>query len=304
MENEIALRQEVRKVQLNILTKLDEVCKKYNLRYYLAFGTCLGALRHKGFIPWDDDIDVLMPFADAKRLIDLQAEFGTRYFVQSRETDWDYRSISMRIRDCETTCIEGDEVGLKTCKGIYVDIYPYYECSPDKPGQIIHILQSHLLKVLVNNRAPINHGKLLANVSRLILGMYSSDKRKRKIEQLQKKLVDVRGAEILDYFGQDITLLTAISYPKEWFAEPKELEFEGKLFYGPTEPEKYLKKRYGDYMKLPPIEDQVVHHTYVVIDPFRSYTEYEKAEIISGGAFCLSKVICCGYSSQMMEVAA
>ncbi len=272
---EEALRAAVRKVQLDILIRLDEVCRANGLRYYLAFGTCLGALRHKGFIPWDDDIDVLMPFEDTRKLIQLQQQFGERYFIQSKETDPDCRSIALRVRDCETTCIESDEVGLKTRKGIYVDVYPYYECSDNRFVRTLDILRSHLLKVLVNNRTPVNHGRALALVSNVLLAFFPGSRRQKKIEKIQKRLSGVRGSEILDYFGLDITLFTAISYPKQWFAEPKKLEFEGRLFDGPTEPEKYMTRRYGDYMKLPPEEDRVVHHTYVTIDPFRSYRDYE-----------------------------
>lgn len=274
--NEDQIRQDVRKIQLNILIKIDEVCKKHNLRYYLAFGTCLGALRHKGFIPWDDDIDILMSYADAQKLIQLQPEFGDRYFVQSRITDPDYRSIAMRVRDVETTCIEGDEVGLDTKKGIYVDIYPFYECSENKIVRTIDILRSHLLKVLVNNRPPVNHGKALYAISKGLLSLYSNKHRERKIEKIEKRLSSVKGKEILDYYGQDITLFTAISYPKEWFGDPKKLEFEGLYFNGATEPEKYMAKRYGDFMKLPPEKDQVVHHTYIKVDPYKSYKEYER----------------------------
>ena len=276
MANEDIRRQDTRKVQLNILIRLDEVCERNGLRYYLAFGTCIGALRHKGFIPWDDDIDVLMPYKDAKHLISLQDEFGEKYFVQSKETDPDYRSIAMRIRDEDTTCIESDEKDLKTHKGIYIDVYPYYECSNNKIIRTIDILRSNLMKVLVNNRAPVNHGGMMAKVSRCILKFYSGNRRIRKIEKIEKRLSSVKGNEILDYYGYDITLFTAISYPKEWFGKPKKLEFEGMYFNGATEPDKYMRKRYGDYMKLPPVKDQVVHHTYITLDPYKSYREYER----------------------------
>lgn len=276
MSSDEILRRDAKKVQLNILIKLDEICEKNGLRYYLAFGTCIGALRHKGFIPWDDDIDVLMPYEDAKRLIDLQNEFGDKYFVQSKETDPDYRSIAMRIRDEDTTCIESDEQSLKTHKGIYVDVYPYYECSNNMIVRTVDILRAHLMKILVNNRPPVNHGGLVATISSCILKFYSGDRRIRKIQKIEKRLSSVKGSEILDYYGYDITLFTAISYPKEWFSNPQKLEFEGLYFNGATEPEKYLTKRYGDYMKHPPAEDQVVHHTYIKLDPYKSYKEYER----------------------------
>lgn len=274
--NEDQIRSDVRKVQLNILIKLDQVCHENGLRYYLAFGTCLGALRHKGFIPWDDDIDVLMPYEDTRRLITLQNQFGDRFFVQSKETEQDYGSIAIRVRDCETTCIEGDEENLNINKGIYVDVYPYYECSNNKLIRMLDILRSNLFKVLVKNSPPENHGGVLVLMSKIVLSVYSGYRRKHAIQKIEKRLAAVRGDEILDYFGQDVTLFTAISYPKEWFAKPKKLEFEGLMFDGATEPEKYMKKRYGDYMILPPVEDQVFHHTYINIDPYKSYREYEK----------------------------
>lgn len=269
------IRQAVRECQLNILIKLDEVCRNNGLRYYLAFGTCLGSLRHKGFIPWDDDIDVLMPYSDAKKLIELQGEFGDKYFVQSKETDREYDSIAMRIRDEDTTCIEKNEIGLKIHKGIYVDIYPYYECSNNRIVRLLDILRSNLLKVLVNNKPPVNHGKFLAMMAEMVLKCYSEKRRMKTINKLENRLASVRGDEILDYYGEDISLFSAISYPKRWFDIPKQLEFEGRYFCGATEPEKYMEKRYGDYMKLPPVKDRVFHHDCVVINPYKSYKEYE-----------------------------
>lgn len=275
MTSEETMRSDVRKKQLEILIKLDEVCSETGLRYYLAFGTCLGALRHKGFIPWDDDIDVLMPYEDVKKLITMQSRFGNELFIQSKETDPDYRSIAARIRNSNTTCIESDEVDLKTNKGIYIDIYPYYECSDNTIIRTIDILRSHLFKILVNNRPPVNHGKMAGMISKIILSLYPEKRRQKKIDQIEKRLASVRGSKILDYYGQDISFFSAITYPKEWFDKPRKLEFAGKLFNGPTEPELYMTRRYGDYMQLPPIEDQVVHHTYITIDPYRSYLEYE-----------------------------
>ncbi len=266
----------VQRTQLNILIELDRVCREHGLKYFLAFGSCLGALRHKGFIPWDDDIDVLMPFADVKRLFEYRNEFGDRYFLQGRMTDPECCSIAVRLRDSNTTCIEEDEQDLKINHGIYIDIYPYYDAPATRLGLLLNILRSHIYKILVSGRPPRNHGKALAYVAKAILVLVPKGKRERTINKLESKIQNVRdGKYILDYFGQDISLFHAIIYPKEWFSEAREAEFEGHKFLIPIEAEKYMEKRYGNYMKMPPESERKHHHSYVKIDPYKSYMEYE-----------------------------
>ncbi len=266
--------EDIQQVQLNILKKLDEVCQRNKLNYYLAFGTCLGAVRHKGFIPWDDDIDVLMPVEDVDKLLKLQGDFGHKYFIQSRKTDKNYQSIAVRIRDNNTTCIEKDEEGLDINHGIYIDIYPYYISPKSKIGLLFNIWRSYIYRILVAGRVPYNHGKILKAGSQIVLSVYQGKRRKKKIRKLEHKLRNVKdGEEILDYYGQDVSLFHAITYNKKWFQVPKKVEFAGYFFNAPTEPEKYLAKRYGDFMKMPPLEEQKKHHSYVMIDVHRSYKE-------------------------------
>ena len=268
---------DLQRVQLEILTELDRVCEENGLTYYLAFGTCLGALRHKGFIPWDDDIDVLMSYEDTRKLIQLNDQFQSRYFVQSRETDSEYQSIALRVRDSETTLIEKEEEGLDINHGIYVDVYPFYTAPKHKMALLVNIWKSYLYRILVANRVPYNHGNLMKAATKMVLDTYGKKNREKKIRKLEKDLSSVKdGDEILDYYGQDISYFSAITYPKVWFGKPKKLEFEGKLFNGATEPELYMEKRYGDYMKLPPVEDQVHHHTYVYMNANLPYKEYLK----------------------------
>ncbi len=266
--------KEIQNVQLNILKELAEVCEKNGLRYYLAFGTCLGAVRHKGFIPWDDDIDVLMPVEDVDKLLKMQNEFSENYFIQSRHTDKNYQSIAVRIRDNNTTCIEKEEEGLDINHGIYIDIYPYFSSPNSKIGLLFNIWRSYIYRTLVAGREPYNHGRILKIGSKILLTLYQGEKRERKIQKMEYKLRNVtNGKEILDYFGQDITLFSAITYDQKWFDIPKKIEFEGYYFNAPTEPEKYLAKRYGDFMKLPPLEEQKKHHSYVMVDVNKSYKE-------------------------------
>ncbi|MBR0145447.1 MAG: LicD family protein [Eubacterium sp.] len=271
------MKKEVSEVLMNLLIRLDEVCRRHHLRYYLAYGTCIGAVRHKGFIPWDHDIDVLMPIRDAVELTKYQDEFGPDLFVQSRKTDPNYISIAYKLRDSSTAYVWDEYKHMDFNQGISLDIYPFYNAPKTKPGLLLNIWRSHIYKVLVAGYVPENHGKAAKLMSKFFLTLFRGKSRGKMIRRMEYKLRKVpKGKEILDYYGLDITLCSAITYPREWFGKPKLLEFEGRKFFGPTEPEKYLTKRYGDFMTLPPVEKQVDPNqdADVVIDTEKSYREY------------------------------
>ena len=269
------IQKEIQKVQLDLILKLDEVCRNNGLKYFLACGTCIGAVRHGGFIPWDDDIDVFMKIGDVEKLLRLKDEFKNEYFLQSKETDKHYGSISLRLRNSNTTYIEKDDADLDINHGIYMDIYPLYYAPESRVGLKANILLSHIYKILVGG-PPKNHGALCKYISIAILKMIPPKKRNVVIGKIENRLRKPVGTPyVLTYFGKDIFLFNAIIYSSEWFETPKEVDFEGYTLWAPTEPEKYLQCRYGDFMKLPPKEEQVYHHSCIVVDPFKSYTEYK-----------------------------
>lgn len=242
---------DVQKLQLDILVKFHEVCKKHGLRYYLAFGTCLGAVRHKGFIPWDHDIDVLMPADDAVELEKYQSEFSPCFSVDSYRTNPSYGYTNMRISDTEHKM--RSIIGNKQIRESYVsmDIYLLYDLPKNKATLLLNIWRSHFHKILVGG-APKNHGFIVKLVANVVLGVFGRGNKEKKIEKIEDKL-NYKGnsTEVADYFGQDISFCNVIKYKKEWFAEPEKLLFEGYEFDGPTDPDKYLTQRYGNYMKLP-----------------------------------------------------
>jgi len=271
------MKTESKEILMDLLIQLDRVCRKYHLRYYLAYGTCIGALRHKGFIPWDHDIDVLMPIRDAAELAKHQDEFGDRYFVQSRKTDPNYISIAYKLRNSETAYVWDEYKHLDFNQGIAIDIYPFYNAPKTKAGLLLNIWRSHIYKVLVAGYIPQNHGKATRLMSKFFLTIFRGKSREKMIRRMEYKLRKVpKGKEILDYYGEDVSLFSAITYPREWFGRPTLLEFEGRKFFGPTEPEKYLTRRYGDFMKLPPVEKQVDPNidAGVLIDTEHSYRDY------------------------------
>ncbi len=246
---------EVQKLQLDLLIKLDEVCHAHGLRYYLAYGTCIGALRHKGFIPWDHDVDVMMPIRDAKALEQYQDEFGEDYFVTSYRTDPSYRTISMRITDLKHAT-RSVKCGKVLAEGhLSMDIYPFYNCPVSTVLLKRQIIRSHVYKLLVGGEIK-NHGMIPKLLSRCVLLFFPVKRRKKDIEHYER-LLDYQGNSdsIADYYGMDISAFNVLKYKKEWFAKPARLEFEGRCFDGPTDADQYLTVRYGDYMTPPARRD-------------------------------------------------
>ncbi len=264
-------------ILMNMLEKLDEVCHRHNLRYYIACGTCIGAVRHKGFIPWDHDIDVIMSIEDARKLVRYQNEFGDRYFVQNKKTDPEYISIAYKIRDSETAYVWDEYKHMNFNQGIALDIYPYYNAPESKAGLLLNIWRSHVLRALVAGYIPVNHGKATKLMAWTLLKLFKGKYRDKMIRRMDYKLRHVpKGKNVVLYYGEDITLFSVIVYDRKWFGEPKKLLFEGKMFDGPTDPESYLTRRYGDFMTLPPKEKQVdpAEGAAVIIDPDHSYKNY------------------------------
>lgn len=255
---------ELQRRQLDLLIKLDEVCKRHNLRYYLAYGTCLGAVRHKGFIPWDHDVDVLMPIEDAEKLADFQDDFGERYVVKNRKTDAAFRGINMRLEDMETKCRASVPGKPDEIVPLRLDIYLFYDAPKSKIKLTLNVWRSHLYKILLGG-PPQNHGIVSKAAGGVLLFLFPKKNRARDIERLAQALrAPCKGHEIATYFGEEVTLCSTTTYEKAWFSEPVPLEFEGRLFDGPTDPDKYLTRFYGDYMTPPP-EDKRTNEIHVTL---------------------------------------
>ena len=124
-------RKEVWAIEIDLLHQLDEICKKHGLCYCAGAGTMLGAVRHGGFIPWDDDIDLYMPRKDYDRLIELSHEFADPYFLQVSQTEPNMARSFAKLRNAHTTGANGFEARDHICLGIFIDIMPLDGISPD-----------------------------------------------------------------------------------------------------------------------------------------------------------------------------
>ncbi len=249
--------EDMHQVQLEILKEFKRICDLNNIKYYLACGSCLGAIRDHGFIPWDHDADVFVYANDIKKLLNVREQFDERYFLQGKETDPEFNYSIYRLRDSYTTCIEKCDVNLDINHGFCIDIYPLYYAPTNRVSLQLNIIVSYIYRICIAGRVPLNHGKFLKLCSKIILTLYRGEKRQKKILSCYNHLMKYQNTDkVLTYFGLDVTPTSAILYEKSWFDVPSKILFEGVKFSGPTNPDAYLKMKYGKYMELPPIEDR------------------------------------------------
>lgn len=235
--------QEVRESQLRILTNLDVVCRENGLRYYICGGTLLGAVRHRGYIPWDDDIDVVMPFTDIKRLSGLLGKDGDFSLISCFDSTLAHYDTISFLTDNTVVCDCNNEFPQMTT-GLTVDLFPFIGVPDDAAEQTEYLRKMKELDMLKWN------------------SMYDSAEVKRAFgNQLDYMLqfdydsYELIGNVLSRYFVKDI-------FPREWFEQTVRLPFESVTLTAPHNYDGYLKKLYGDYMQLPPVEKQVGEHHY------------------------------------------
>lgn len=258
--NEETLKK-LHKESLKILIRIDEICKKYNIPYFLVGGTLLGAVRHKGFIPWDDDIDIAMHRSDYIKFQEcFLKENPNDLFLHSYETDENYWLPFMKVRKNSTTINEKLIENLDTHKGIFVDIFPFDEV-PDEGFSKLKI-RAFLIKLTIEVIFCKRKIKKIKDTRRPYLTKIMCLLSDKKIIKLQTKLMTKFNGKgfkhCICYVG---TYNTKKEYIKKSDLYPTKLGlFEKKKFSIPNNPDLYLTNLYNNYMELPPKEKRVNHN--------------------------------------------
>ena len=266
---------ELRKLQLietSIVADIDAICEKYKLRYYIIGGTLLGAVRHKGFIPWDDDIDLVMYREDYNRLIEIvQAEYSEKYFVQTFETDPYYTRYIAKIRLKGTTMLEECQQKSKAHAEIYIDIFPLDHVK--KSDGLELKLRGVLLRWLFAYKTVRNHAQSSKSGFKLAVGkifrwctfIIPNSFVNRLFNFVCEKDNGYRDCPYTTNFASHFKWKTQM-FPNEVYGEGVRLEFEGHMFAAPKEYELIFERLYGkNYMELPP-ENKRAAHSIVKLD--------------------------------------
>ncbi len=265
--------ERVRKLQLKsleILLYFKKFCEEHNLLFYLCGGCCIGAVRHRGFIPWDDDIDVFMPRDDYEKLGKLWNKYAdTDRYSYNRTTENKFVGhVMTTVTDNDTNIIRPWQKGKDGHKGVVIDILPLDGCAPAGVKRKIQMIWSMIFSLYCSRMVTVNHGKFISAACQILLAIVPSNKLKYKIWKFAEK-------QMSKYKISDCRYITELcagpgymknEYPKEIFEKAVFKEFESHMMPLPIGYDTYLSIAFGDYMSLPPKEKQVPHHDIIYMD--------------------------------------
>lgn len=261
---------EIKQYSFEVLCVIRDICEKHDIRYSLTGGTLIGAVRHKGFIPWDDDIDIMMPRADYDRFISIvkqMKDLPVRILAEEICPD-DYYYAWAKACHKKTELIEKDVEQTNAKLGVYVDIFPVdgmgYKYNSAKIRTMIFQF-IHGLK-LSSNWTKYHRSKLRKwyyEPLRYVCYLVSKILGKKLINRVLDRFVRKIPFEKSEYAGRltgDFGSKEIMK--KELFDKYIKLEFEGQLFNAIEDYDTFLTSLYGDYMKLPPEEARISHHEF------------------------------------------
>lgn len=268
VDGELSL-EEIQQGCLRILKEIDAVCRKENIRYWVMYGTLIGTVRHHGFIPWDDDLDIVMPRSDYERFLvwfrEHQGEMRPLVALDGYRNELPF--LITRISDTTYKMIGeyGDEVPNL---GVFVDVYPFDGC-----GDTIDEARKHKRQCMTESRRYLDAGnfafnncdagmakRLLKRVRADFLGDPGKYLERLHELSLQRSFDDSGYVSCLVWDWE----MSGI-FPRSYFENSELLDFEGFGVPVPCGYDQILTADYGDYMQLPPEEERVGHHYYSII---------------------------------------
>ena len=269
MERE--LLRKVQLTQLEIAKEIKRVCEENDIRYFLADGTFLGAVRHKGFIPWDDDMDFGMLRADYEKFCRIApSKLKPEYCLQTWYTDPNYSLPFGKVMKRGTVYLESKKTRRLKENGFYVDIFPYDyvpENQTERSRYAAKLLNIYRVKLMRSGYKPwMDNDKIVwkKRIGYLYYQLQALFASQRELAKSYDALaVSIHDSRIM---VEQSALPRPYYFASRMFEEFTEYEFEGVAFTGVKDYDAYLKVLYGDYMQLPPEDQRENHHQIVEID--------------------------------------
>ena len=255
-------------IQLNILKDVDAFCRENNITYYLTYGTLLGAVRHQGYIPWDDDIDIAMPRKDYEKFLSNYNLNGSKknvYQVVAIELNNAYPYPFGKVQDLSTVLLEYSDINYPL--GINIDIFPIDGLPVDLNKSDKHFLKIKWLMMIMNlKKVKITIKRSFLKNLILLIGKILTLLIPYRFIVCKMSYI----AQRYDYEKSDY--VSNLSCPdgkhertsKRVFENSIEILFEGNNFYAPIGYHEWLHNIYGDYMKMPPVPERVSHHKFEI----------------------------------------
>lgn len=276
-QQEIDLKQLQGKC-LEITLVFREFCEKHSLLFYLCGGGCIGAVRHKGFVPWDDDIDVFMPRDDYETMCRLWVEEmdQDKYRLSRSGPDHFERSQLTAITDEDTTFIKERQMDLDVAHGVRLEVLPLDGCPSGRFRRKMQLFWGLVYQIYINQEPPTSKGRILEWAGRFMLAVRPGWKRRFRMAEFAQRRMTKYPIEKCDYITELCVRYNYMvnEYPKEIFASAVYMEFEGEQLPVPVGYDRYLRMAFGDYMELPPKELQEPSHDAVYVDLENSYKIY------------------------------
>lgn len=279
--------QNMQMKMLEILLYFKSFCEKHNLLFYFCGGCLIGAVRHKGFIPWDDDIDCFMPREDYEKFAILWEQYGDKKKYTYCRTDkkHNYHHCGASLRDNNTTFINSHSKNEDICHGIGVEFLPIDGCPNSKFKRYKQLFYATIFNLFNAQRLPNNKGKLVRAMAWILFHIIPSKNVQFRIWRYAEK-------QMSKYKWNDCNTVTELigsirgmlmKHPKEWFDHADYLEFEGYKMPAMAGYRQYLELIWGDYMQLPPLKDRIAKHDVVYINLEKPYKSFK------GVYYCVEK---------------
>lgn len=258
---------------------MKKICEENELKFFLGGGSCIGTLRHQGFIPWDDDVDVFMLRDDYERLYKDWNKYSQnkKYSLCRSDETHNYRHAAMTINDNDTTFINFRTQDEDVNQGIAVDIIPIDYLANGFWQRCWQRWNAIIFSIFINQRLPDNQGKVLRLLTELPLAIIRAPQKRYKVWKRAEKRMIKYSSKNGNQAVELVTGLKAIMRPlkPEWFENVRYEKFEDTEMPIAVGAEKYLTLIFGDYMKMPPVESRLAKHHTALIDTEKSFTDYK-----------------------------